>query len=146
MSSCQPPAAGCQKKLGGILTETAIEGERLRHAVVGIGLNVNQRGFPPALEDIATSLRIETGREWDREALIAALLESLSKEYRDLRPGSVVQRFEARSSYARGAQIESESGSLRGATAGLDERGFLRIETGAGVKTIVSGGVRKVES
>ena len=35
------------KKLGGILTEMETESDRIRHVVVGLGLNVNNPGFPP---------------------------------------------------------------------------------------------------
>ncbi len=54
------------KKLGGILTELSAEGDAVRHLVIGIGLNVNQSAFPPEIAEEATSLRIETDREWSR--------------------------------------------------------------------------------
>src|SRR5579863_2617790 len=52
------------KKLAGILTETSADMKRIHHAVVGVGVNVNHTTFPPELAAQATSLRIETGREW----------------------------------------------------------------------------------
>ena len=47
------------KKLGGILIENRLQGERLATSIVGVGLNVNQTEFA-GLE--ATSLRLETGQ------------------------------------------------------------------------------------
>ena len=70
------------KKFCGILTEMNAEATRVRHLVVGIGINVNQVKFPAELREIATSLRIETGTEWSRVELCAALLKSLDREYR----------------------------------------------------------------
>src|SRR5215469_12987940 len=72
------------KKFCGILTELSTEAGRVRHAIVGIGINVNQQAFPDELRDVATSLRLETGREWSRVELTAALLKSLDREYRGL--------------------------------------------------------------
>ena len=50
------------KKLGGILTEMETESDRIRHVVVGLGLNVNNPGFPPELAATATSLTLTAGR------------------------------------------------------------------------------------
>ena len=140
-----------EKKLGGILTEISTEGERVRHAVLGVGLNVNQPEFPPQLSAIATSLRIVTERVWPRQPILVALLKSLHKGYAALQKGraakALLARFEECSSYARGAAVavdDAGSGSYSGVTAGLDERGFLRVNTGSGMRTVISGGVRKI--
>ena len=62
-----------ERKLAGILVQAA-EGA----LIAGIGLNVNQSAFPSDLEDIATSLKIETGREHSKEALAERVIaESL---------------------------------------------------------------------
>ncbi len=58
-------------KLGGILLEAS--GDKL---VAGIGLNVNQRSFPPELN--ARSLLICTGKEWRRDRLLALLAAAVN--------------------------------------------------------------------
>src|SRR5271163_1332128 len=63
------------RKFCGILTEMNAEATRVRHLVVGMGINVNQVKFPAELREIATSLRIETGTEWSRVELCAAALK-----------------------------------------------------------------------
>ncbi len=68
------------RKLGGILTELNAEVTRVRHAVIGIGINVHQPSFPPELAALATSLKIETGRDWSRQDLLVALLRHLHQE------------------------------------------------------------------
>jgi BirA family biotin operon repressor/biotin-[acetyl-CoA-carboxylase] ligase len=135
------------KKLGGILVELNAEPARVRYVVVGIGLNVNQEEFPPELQLLATSLRRETGRPWPRVELAAALLKSLDREYRafctDDRD-SILRRFEASSTYARGKLVRvEENGGFEGVTEGLDERGFLRVQTSEGPRIVLSGGVRE---
>ncbi len=136
------------KKFCGILIEMNAEATRVRHLVVGIGINVNEVKFPAELREIATSLRAETGTEWSRVELLAALLKSLDREYRnlvenrDVRPW-IIRRFEEASSSVRGKKVSvEENGSLAGVTEGLDERGFLRVRTPDGLTTIVSGTVR----
>ncbi len=69
-----------KKKFCGILTELNAEVTRVRHAVVGIGINVHQESFPAELGLIASSLRSETGRSWARQDLLIALLQSLYRE------------------------------------------------------------------
>ena len=60
------------KKFCGILTEMNAEATRVRHLVVGMGINVNQVKFPAELRETATSLRIgpaPSGRAWNSAPL-----------------------------------------------------------------------------
>jgi BirA family biotin operon repressor/biotin-[acetyl-CoA-carboxylase] ligase len=136
------------KKFCGILTEMNAEATRVRHIVVGIGINVNQPRFPEELREVATSLRLTSGTEWSRVEVAAALLKSLHREYRDLveKPNareSVVRRFAEHSSYVRGRRVRiEENGGFEGVTEGLDARGFLRVRTSHELRTVLSGTVR----
>ncbi len=140
------------KKFCGILTEMSGEATRVRHIVAGIGINVNQAGFPAELEHTATSLRLSTGGEWSRVELCAALLKSLDREYRTMLAGQqahaeILRRFEEASSSARGRRVcIEENGGFEGITAGLDPRGFLQVRTEAGVRVVLSGTVKPVVS
>jgi len=69
------------KKLGGILTEMETESDRIRHVVVGLGLNVNNPGFPFELAATATSLTLEAGRTFSRVHLLQAWLEEFEELY-----------------------------------------------------------------
>jgi BirA family biotin operon repressor/biotin-[acetyl-CoA-carboxylase] ligase len=136
-----------EKKLGGILCEVNVDATRVRHAVVGIGLNVNQGEFPQEIGALATSLFLETVKKWPRVQLISALLQALEAEYSPLQrsPAEVIKtciaRFEKRSSYARGKRVKVAE-EYEGMTDGLDERGFLRVQTATGPRLVISGGVR----
>ncbi|MGH9499960.1 MAG: biotin--[acetyl-CoA-carboxylase] ligase [Terriglobales bacterium] len=138
------------KKVCGILTEMNAEVTRVRHVVVGIGINVNQADFPADLAVVATSLRLATGSEWSRVELCAALLKSLDREYRELTGKqssreSILRRFSEASSSVRGARVTvEEDGSFEGVTEGLDSRGFLQVRTPQGLRTVLSGTVRKL--
>jgi BirA family transcriptional regulator, biotin operon repressor / biotin---[acetyl-CoA-carboxylase] ligase len=136
------------KKFCGILTEMNAEATRVRHVVVGIGLNVNQISFPSDLQPVATSLRLVMGTEYSRVQLCAALLKSLDREYRNLLENpdahhSILQRFQEQSSSVRGRQVHvDENGGFEGVTEGLDSRGFLQVRTAQGVRRVLSGTVR----
>jgi BirA family transcriptional regulator, biotin operon repressor / biotin---[acetyl-CoA-carboxylase] ligase len=140
-----------RRKFCGILTELSAEATRVRHAVVGIGINVHHAHFPPELRPIATSLFLETDRTFPRQELLPALLQSLDCEVRALTAssdlavpaGSICERLEAGSSWIRGKRVRvEEAGGYTGTTAGLDARGFLRVQTAAEMRTVFSGGVR----
>ena len=140
------------RKFCGILTEMNAEVMRVRHVVVGIGINVNQDEFPAELADVATSLRIAAGKEVSRVALAAALLKSLDHEvgalFRGMPPRhEVLRRFTDASSWLRGTKVRiDDSGAVvEGTTEGLDDRGFLLVRTRYGMQTVMSGTVRKAE-
>jgi BirA family transcriptional regulator, biotin operon repressor / biotin---[acetyl-CoA-carboxylase] ligase len=141
------------RKFCGILTEMNAEATRVRHLVVGVGINVNQTKLPADLREIATSLRIETGTEWSRVELCAALLKSLDREYRALlndgaaARSSALKRFEENSSSVRGRKVQVEdTGGFEGITEGLDARGFLQVRTAEGLRTVLSGTVRIISN
>lgn len=140
------------RKFCGILTELNAEVTRIRHLVVGIGINVNQHEFPPELSSIATSLQIETGRDWPRQELLIALLQSLHREVIALSDSansdgakqSILDRLERASSWIRGKKVRvEEMEGFEGTTEGLDARGFLQVRTQQGLRTVFSGGVRE---
>lgn len=81
-------------KIGGILIENAWQGTRMTHAIVGIGLNINQTDFESesALKTgytslRATSLRLETGQMFGLASQLPYLLQCLEYEYLRLRAG-----------------------------------------------------------
>jgi BirA family transcriptional regulator, biotin operon repressor / biotin---[acetyl-CoA-carboxylase] ligase len=123
------------------------EATRVRYIVLGIGLNVNHRSFPPDLQEIATSLRMVSGTEWSRVDLATGLLKSLDREYRGVLKGgagreSILRRFSERSTFVRGKQIRiDENSDLDGVTEGLDANGFLQVRTAQGPRTVLSGTV-----
>jgi BirA family biotin operon repressor/biotin-[acetyl-CoA-carboxylase] ligase len=68
------------RKVAGILAEATTG-----RVVLGIGVNVNQAPdeLPAKTPKPPTSLRAETGREWPRSQLLAAILLELERGYDD---------------------------------------------------------------
>lgn len=139
------------RKTGGVLVEAQSGNGGPAFAVVGVGVNVHQRRFPEGLDTPATSLDLETDRRIPRQALLIALLQSLEREMRALIDAATAQailtRVEEASTWVRGRTVEVHGPqACTGVTAGLDENGFLRVETARGIVAIQAGGIREVSS
>jgi BirA family biotin operon repressor/biotin-[acetyl-CoA-carboxylase] ligase len=131
------------RKAAGILVQL-LNGQ----AVAGIGINVNQTGFPDDLQGEAISLRQHAGREFAREDILFALfpaIDSLAAED----PETVLRLFTHASSYVAGRRVtvRQPGGVLTGTTAGLDSAGFLIVRRDDGTDTLIlAGGVRAAGS
>ena len=80
------------KKLGGILTEMAVEGESgaLQYLVCGVGINANHapEDFSDDIRPIAASLAQELGRPVDRGRLCASVIRAMDRMYADWLSGA----------------------------------------------------------
>ena len=129
------------KKAVGILSESHAGKESF--AVIGIGLNVNHTDFPESISSTATSLRIATGKQWDRTEIAAEILWSLDRWSQKLETGfsEMIAAAEARS-YLRGRRVEMTGGNepLVGIAGELDPTGALQIITPEGEQITVASG------
>jgi BirA family biotin operon repressor/biotin-[acetyl-CoA-carboxylase] ligase len=125
------------RKAGGILIQNSISGAFLQSSVVGIGLNVNQLEFDPALPN-PTSLAAYLGQPFDLDAVADRLFECLERRYLQLKSGqhaAIKAEYEQSlfrlgepAQFVRSADDTSFEGIIRGVT----ESGRLRIQTAAG--------------
>jgi len=71
------------RKVAGVLSEMEAEGSSIRFIILGVGVNVNwgKEDIPPELRQIATSLRVEAGKEFSRAKVAAEFFEELEREY-----------------------------------------------------------------
>ena len=69
------------KKLVGILIEHSYSGPTLARTIAGIGINVNQRAFDPALPN-PVSMAVASGRTFDRREKAALQEEYRKRMYR----------------------------------------------------------------
>jgi len=132
-------------KLCGILAET-IETEAGRAAIVGIGINLNDRALSPELRGTATSIEAATGNVPDTETVLRALAHHLSRRYEELHeatgPAAILRAWAAASSYAAGRRVRVTLNDevIEGTTRGLEPDGALCVETEAGETEIVRAG------
>lgn len=66
------------KKICGILTEAQSCGDTI-WIICGIGINVNTKVIPKEIEDIATSIYLETGKELDLKQLMLTIHKKILK-------------------------------------------------------------------
>ena len=132
-------------KVGGLLVETTIDGERVTSAVVGIGINVNWRRaeMPPEIADGATSLADLAGRPIERVTLLATLLDELDAELVALEAGrSPLARYrDACSTLGSEVAVQTATGRLTGRAIEVDPHGALVVDTGSGLVALATGDV-----
>jgi BirA family biotin operon repressor/biotin-[acetyl-CoA-carboxylase] ligase len=126
-----------RRKVAGILSELA-DGT----VVVGIGMNVNQSRdeLPADVTTPAGSLRMLTGQEHDRTALLGSLLERLELAYDGWCEGgldAVYGEVGARD-FLRGRRITVDGEDARAVQIQRDGR--LRVETAAGGERVLESG------
>lgn len=157
VSSLSGKDAGCKwpndvvvggRKISGILCESTVTGTKVSSVVIGIGLNVNQRTFPPDIARAATSIAIETGRDTETAAALAAVLASLEPAYRPedpAWPADVVAAWTARN-VVLGSRIRAERGPslVEGIARSVTPQGALRVETASGEVELTAGDVHIV--
>ncbi len=120
------------RKVGGILIENTLRGAQISASIIGIGLNVNQINFDPALPNPA-SLATAVGHAFDRAAVLTTLLTCLEARYLALRSGAADrQRTEYHTQlYRRGelARFAFADGRppATGSIEGINDRGQLLI-------------------
>ncbi|MBW8243772.1 biotin--[acetyl-CoA-carboxylase] ligase [Muricauda oceani] len=77
------------KKICGILIENVLKGEKVGQSIIGIGLNVNQTDFADL--EKASSLKQITGRNFDLDELLYAVLLKLQHHLEDIESKTVKQ-------------------------------------------------------
>jgi biotin-(acetyl-CoA carboxylase) ligase len=107
--------------------------------IIGIGVNLGQREFPPELAGHATSVALETGRALDRETMLAALLEEFDAwRVRLEREGFGAVREQWRMlSDTLGRHVTLDG--VTGIAVDLDVDGALLIDAGGTVRRVIAG-------
>jgi BirA family biotin operon repressor/biotin-[acetyl-CoA-carboxylase] ligase len=126
------------RKVAGILVEMATEGTRVRHLILGVGVNVNVRSFPEPLARLATSLCLSGGHTFERPALLASFLNAFEPIYDQFLahgPGPGLDRWRKLGLLGQACWVSRESGRMEGVASDVDEAGALLLRTANG-KTI----------
>ena len=135
------------KKVAGILIDISAELGKVRHAILGVGINVNTgtRDFSGKIGKLATSLSIEAGRTLFRADILRKFLEEFEGSYRNFQTYGL--RFIApelvKRSSVIGRRISFIQGrrEFTGTALGYDESGGLRVKVKDSVRTLSGGEV-----
>ena len=135
------------RKLCGILTESSTDLEYINYVVVGIGINTNQTEFPEEIRVMASSIRLETGKEVNRAELLGTFLNVFEMYYEKfLKTEDLSELAEEYNQLLinRGRDvkiIEKEEERILKAI-GIDHKGGLIVEDTNGKReTVISGEV-----
>lgn len=125
------------KKICGILIQNTLLGNQIQHSIVGIGLNVNQLDFKSLPQ--ATSLKIETEKEFDLFELIEKLCQSVEQRYLQLKTRQFNPLHDEYLSklyrWGEDALYQYPDGVyFQGKIVGVNESGKLMIESKRGLE------------
>jgi BirA family biotin operon repressor/biotin-[acetyl-CoA-carboxylase] ligase len=129
---------GQGRKVVGILAEMEASRGYLEHAILGIGINVNQVDFPPELPNPG-SLALLRGPQ-DRALLLKEVVEAVESECAELSggPSGTLQRWRARAAHL-GQSVRV--GEIQGVAIDIREDGALLLRNSEGVHAILAGDV-----
>ena len=116
-------------KLGGILVESKTQGEKVRFAVVGIGLNINQP--KSKLPEGATSTLLNMGKRIETLRLLRSIVHGFESTYDRLSNPSKIAEEWWRNCIHRPLKVKVSlsNGSIVGITRSMDSEGNLIVET-----------------
>jgi BirA family biotin operon repressor/biotin-[acetyl-CoA-carboxylase] ligase len=134
------------RKAAGILTELHAELDQVKYVILGIGVDVNlgRSDFPKELQKIATSLKIESGRDISRQDLAACILRELDADYKRLDggqfPAIADEWAEHSATIGRNVSIQLGIRCVQGRAESLAEDGALLVRTEHGRLERILGG------
>ena len=118
------------KKLGGLLIENGLTGEKLNYSIVGIGLNVNQTTFNPEIRN-PTSMKLIKGKEFELE-LLNDLFSFIEQRYLQLRSGrwdSIIGEY-TKDLYGLNEKrfYQTSRETFEGTICGVNDEGQLKMK------------------
>ncbi len=135
------------KKVCGILTEMSAELTKINYVIMGIGINVNMEKFPDEINELATSLKIETGKTFKRKTLISSILNNFQFFYNEFINEESIQNSikicrDKSILIGRTLRVLKKDGTSTAKAVGLNDNGQLIVEYENGkVENLISGEV-----
>jgi BirA family biotin operon repressor/biotin-[acetyl-CoA-carboxylase] ligase len=132
--------------VAGILTELSAELDRVKHIILGIGVDVNLGAaeFPAELRKIATSLKIEAGKSISRADLAVSILREIDADYARVcgdKFEAVANEWEEHcGTIGELVTIHVGDRKIHGRAEALDDAGALLLRTEHGTLEHVIGG------
>ena len=129
------------KKVGGVLAESGWARGKIKHVLLGVGVNLNNPA-PDWLPE-ATSLSEELGRFVDVDSFLDILLETLDRyiPYLESRPELILSSWKEMSqTLDRMVEVTDEDGEVvSGLAVGVDPDGALLVDCGGTIRRVVAG-------
>ena len=125
------------KKIAGILIQNSLSGANIQSSIIGIGLNINQLHFHNLPH--ATSLKIETGKDFDLMEIVEKICQSIEHRYLQLKTRNFNKIHDEYISklfrWGEDALYQYPDGAyFQGKIVGVNEVGKLCIESKKGIE------------
>ena len=132
------------KKICGILTEMGVRDGKIDYAVIGVGINVNIKEFPEEMADKATSLYLESGKEFDRSQIPGLVMEAFEEYYEKFAAtcdlSGLKEEYESiLANYNQSVRVLAKE-PYEGVARGITDGGELLVEKTDGTIVAVSAG------
>ena len=132
------------KKICGILTEMGGRDGKIDYAVIGVGINVNIKEFPEEMADKATSLYLESGKEFDRSQIPGLVMEAFEEYYEKFAAtcdlSGLKEEYESiLANYNQPVRVLAKE-PYEGVARGITDGGELLVEKTDGTIVAVSAG------
>ena len=132
------------KKICGILTEMGVRDGKIDYAVIGVGINVNIKEFPEEMADKATSLYLESGKEFDRSQIPGLVMEAFEEYYEKFAAtcdlSGMKEEYESiLANYNQPVRVLAKE-PYEGVARGITDGGELLVEKTDGTIVAVSAG------
>ncbi len=121
------------RKVCGILAEMVLDGTSPKAVIVGVGVNVGARTFPPELTQTATTLEQVCGEKISAEKLLDEILQHFEKQYRifckERAMHSLLEPYNALlANRDRQVCVLEPGAEYTGMARGINEKGELLVE------------------
>lgn len=123
-----------EQKLGGVLINNEIMGERFKHVIAGIGLNINQQNFNTELPN-PVSLKQISGKQYDTPSLAKPLAIKILERIELLRsvPEDIINDYlKSMFAFNQWRKFMYKDGKIRARISGVNEFGHLILQTKEG--------------
>ena len=132
------------KKICGILTEMGVRDGKIDYAVIGVVINVNIKEFPEEMADKATSLYLESGKEFDRSQIPGLVMEAFEEYYEKFAAtcdlSGLKEEYESiLANYNQPVRVLAKE-PYEGVARGITDGGELLVEKTDGTIVAVSAG------
>lgn len=134
------------KKIGGILSELKTDHGRIISAIVGIGINVNVDidTYPADVQEVATSVKNETGMSYSREVVISKILNEIDYWYKILNgmgKGILLLEWQKlTSTLGREVKVTVGKETFTGLAESIDSEGMLILRLPSGMLKKINSG------
>ena len=135
------------KKVCGVLTELDAEIDQINYAIIGIGINVNNK-INPDLSSIATSLKSSFGKKVSRVELLSLILTYFDDYYQQIKSRNfeLIRKNWLQYSNIIGKTIvvQGEKAKVKGIVEDIDETGCILLQTPNGINRILTGDIEYI--